>query len=138
MVVGASSGTDSIVKKTSVSILIADNSVKDRSAIKEILEYSCGKVRIIETDNGVDAVKLFMENKPELVIIDLNTPRANGIESLQAILKINKMARVILLATKGNMDFLSARKLGARDCIFKPLDRVVVNNIVSKILYQSW
>lgn len=138
MVVGASSGTNSLVKKISLSVLIADNSNEIRAEIKKILEYSCGKLKIIESDNGVDAVKLFMSNKPDLTILDLDTPRASGIEALQTILKLNNRARVILLAKKGKMDFLSARKLGARDCIFKPLDRVVVNNIVSKIMYQSW
>lgn len=138
MVVGASSGTDSLVKKNAVSVLIADSSPEIRSEIKKILEFSCGKLKIIEADNGVDAVKLYMANKPELTILDLNTPRATGVEALQAILKLNLKARVILLGQKGSMDFLSARKLGAREWISKPLDRVVVNNIVSKILYQSW
>lgn len=138
MVVGASSGTDSLVKKTSVSVLIADNSAEIRSEIKKILEFSCGKLKILETDNGVDAVKLYMANKPDLTILDLNTPRATGAEALQTILKVNIKARVILLGKKGSMDFLSARKLGAREWISKPLDRVVVNNIVSKIMCQSW
>ena len=86
----------------SVKILIVDDSEAIRIAIKEILDatpYSC---KYLESDNGYDAVKLFRDESPDIVFLDIYMPRVDGIQSLKAMLTLNKKAKIIMITAAAN------------------------------------
>ena len=120
-------------------VLIADDSEAIRIALKEILRQSKFEFKFTETDNGVDAVKIFQDEKPDIVIMDVYMPRANGVQALATILKLNKKAKIIMITAAAKSKIVQdSMKLGARDYILKPFDRYVVNSVVSKIMNQGW
>ena len=123
----------------SVKILIVDDSEAIRISIKETLDsthYSC---KYLEADNGYDAVKLFRDESPDIVFLDIYMPRVDGIQSLRAMLSLNKKAKVIMITAAANAKIVhEGIRLGARDYILKPFDRIALNNVMTKVMNQPW
>ena len=123
----------------SVKILIVDDSEAIRIAVKEILDATSYSCKYLECDNGYDAVKLFRDEKPDIVLLDIYMPRVDGIQSLKAILSLNKKAKVIMITAAANAKTVhEAVRLGARDYVLKPFDRIALNNVMTKVMNQSW
>ena len=91
--------------------------------------------KIIEASNGEEALKL-LEKKdelPDIILLDLNMPKINGIEFLDILKKdpILKNIPTIILTTSGNQKDLSeCYKIGIAGYILKPLK---YEDYVSKI-----
>lgn len=90
---------------------------------------------IIEANNGEEALKLLEEksNLPDIILLDLNMPKINGIEFLK-ILKADdtlKYIPTIILTTSNNQrDLLECYKIGIAGYVLKPLK---YEDYVSKI-----
>lgn len=68
-----------------MKIVIADDSELLRNSIKESLN-DLQNIKIVgEADNGIEAVKIIEEKKPDFVILDIRMPEMNGIEVLRRI-----------------------------------------------------
>ncbi|MFI5416678.1 MAG: response regulator, partial [Nitrososphaerales archaeon] len=67
----------------------------------------------------------------------VNMPKADGIQALRAILKINPAAKVIMVTSIEQKQIVQdAMKVGARDYIVKPFDRSNVVLVINKVLRQ--
>jgi two-component system, cell cycle sensor histidine kinase and response regulator CckA len=79
-------------------ILLADDEEMVRKAIRLILA-GCG-YQITEAVDGEDAVEKYTHTSPsfDLVLLDLDMPRLNGLDALERIRKHHSAARVILLS----------------------------------------
>ena len=91
--------------------------------------------KIIEANNGEEALKLLeqKDNLPDIILLDLNMPKINGIEFL-GILKndsVLKYIPTIILSTSNNQkDLLECYKTGVAGYVIKPLK---YEDYVSKI-----
>ncbi|SES22224.1 two-component system, chemotaxis family, response regulator CheY [Gracilibacillus ureilyticus] len=102
------------------TVLIADDSKFMRRWLKQIIEKHPYQV-IGEASNGLEAVMQFQKLRPDIILLDIIMPRANGLDALKKIIELNPNANVIIvssLATKSNV--MSALHLGAKDFIIKP------------------
>jgi two-component system, chemotaxis family, chemotaxis protein CheY len=121
------------------AILIADDSEAIRVLIKEAIATSGMKGKIFEADNGVDAVKLFKEFRPELVILDIFMPKADGLQALKAMLVLDKKVKIIITSSTDNQKLVSdGIKLGARGALLKPFDKQFVLHTIGNVLNQKW
>ncbi|OHD66348.1 MAG: hypothetical protein A2176_07655 [Spirochaetes bacterium RBG_13_51_14] len=88
--------------------------------------------QVIIAHNGKDAVKLFMQHKPILVLSDYKMPLMNGIELLKSIKSINKEIHVVLISGAADTKtIVEAMKEDAFDFILKPIDLINLLNIVT-------
>ena len=72
---------------------------------------------------GRDAIAKFKEKKPSLVFLDIKLPDIDGIEVLKKLKEINSETPVIMITAFRDAErVVSAFRLGAHDCIFKPFD----------------
>jgi len=82
--------------------------------------------KIIEANNGEDALKL-LENRdelPDIILLDLNMPKINGIEFLSILKKdpiLQYLPTIILTTSNNQKDLLECYKLGIAGYILKPL-----------------
>ena len=82
--------------------------------------------KIIEANNGEEALKLLKEkdNIPDIILLDLNMPKLNGIEFL-SILKNDEQLRyiptIILTTSNNRKDVLECYKIGVAGYVIKPL-----------------
>lgn len=115
------------------SILIVDDSPFSRRAIRNIIELNKVSTKIIEAGDGVEAVMKYKEHKPTLVTMDVLMPKADGIQALRAIKKLDPDAKVIMISSTGKSQIVQdAMRAGALDYILKPFDQGKMAVVISK------
>jgi len=77
-------------------IMIVDDDAHIQLALRQIVE-SAGH-RVIEASNGQDAIDLFEEFRPDLVITDVFMPHMDGIETIRVIRRMTPAARIIAIS----------------------------------------
>jgi len=118
-------------------ILIIDDASFMRSVLKDIIKSNGLATEIFEAGDGIEGVKAFSKVKPDLVTMDVTMPKADGIQALRAILKIDPTAKVIMITSVEEKHIVQdAIKLGARDYVVKPFDRSNVPLVINKVIRQ--
>ncbi|MDC7292257.1 response regulator [Butyrivibrio sp. DSM 10294] len=118
-------------------ILIVDDTTFMREMLKNALDPE--KYQIIgEALNGEQAVAQFKEKDPDLVILDINMPKKNGIDTLSEIMEVNPKANVIMCSDQkyDNMIMMALKK-GAKDFIIKPFTAADVLKAVTKVFGED-
>jgi two-component system, chemotaxis family, protein-glutamate methylesterase/glutaminase len=106
-----------------IKVLIADDSVIYRSQIRAALE-DVSRLEVVGVcSNGRVAIEKLTTGGADVLILDLEMPEMDGLETLKALSKLKNKCQVLLFssATKeGSVLTLEALKLGAADFITKP------------------
>lgn len=121
-----------------MKVLIVDDAMFLRKTLKDMLIRN--NITVIgEAVDGLDAVEKYKELKPELVTMDITMPGMGGMEALQAILKYDPNAKILMCSAMGRPDFqIESIKLGAKGFITKPFkEDQVVKEITSFIQNDS-
>ncbi|MBT3807252.1 MAG: response regulator transcription factor [Desulfobacula sp.] len=90
-----------------IKILIADDHSIAREGLKALLEKEKNMVVVAEAKNGREAVRLAIEAKPDIIIMDINMPELNGIEATRQIIAETPQAKVIALSMYSDRRYIS-------------------------------
>jgi two-component system chemotaxis response regulator CheY len=119
-------------------ILVVDDASFMRTVLKDIIKSNGLATEVLEAGDGVEGVKAYQTSKPNLVTMDVNMPRADGIQALRAIMKIDPTAKVVMVTSFEQKQIVQdAMKLGARDYIVKPFDKTTVGLVINKVMRQK-
>jgi DNA-binding NarL/FixJ family response regulator len=77
-----------------------------RQGLKTLLELEPGLKVIAEAGDGEQAVKLALEHRPDIILMDVQMPRMNGVEATGRITRAWPSARVIVLTTFDRDDYV--------------------------------
>ena len=81
---------------SAMSILIAEDNVAQRHYLREILEKEFpAHAPVVEAADGEETVKLALEHKPEVCILDIQMPKLSGVKAARAIWRDFPSARII-------------------------------------------
>ncbi|OQY06909.1 MAG: chemotaxis response regulator protein-glutamate methylesterase [Fusobacteriia bacterium 4572_132] len=123
-----------------IRVLIADDSALMRRSLKHLVESDI-RFEVIEVArDGEDAVNKVRELNPDVVTMDINMPKMDGLTALQIIIdeKICPVIVVSSLSQEGAVTTFEALELGAFECIGKPGGTVSKNiDKVKKELLES-
>ena len=101
-------------------VLIVDDESLIRMDLRDIIE-SCGHEVVAEGTNGVEAIKLCKEYKPDIVLMDVKMPELDGIEAARQI-GFHHEAPVVLLTSYSQQDLINkARESGVYGYLLKPV-----------------
>ena len=104
------------------NIMIADDSDAIRLVLKDILAIGNHTV-VAEAKNGEEAVNLFFQTSPELLLLDLAMPKKDGLTVLKEIIEKNPKARVVLITASDDQKIINqCLQIGASSYISKPFD----------------
>ena len=104
-------------------IIIADDETIQRMDLKDVLTRQ-GYLVIGEAGDGVSAVNLARELRPDLVIMDIRMPDMDGIAAAETLTQ-EKIAPVLLLTAFGDQPLVErAKEAGVVNYIVKPLSEV--------------
>lgn len=118
-------------------ILICDDSSFMRMLLKRIMTAHGHEV-VGEAGNGVEAVKLYKEHRPDITTMDITMPEMDGLQAVKLIHAENCLARIIMVTAIGQREIVTeALKEGATDFVVKPFEEAQVIKIVTKILNQD-
>jgi DNA-binding NarL/FixJ family response regulator len=95
-----------------VSVVVVDDQLPFRLAAKTVVNRTAGFELTGEAASGEDALSTVAELKPDLVLMDINMPGINGIETTRRLRADHPGIKVILLSTYSTNDLPS----DARDC----------------------
>lgn len=118
-------------------ILIADDTHFMREMLKNALDPE--KYHIIgEALDGQQAVEQYKEKQPDLLILDINMPKMNGIDALTEVMKYDPKANVIMCSDQKyeNMIVMAIKK-GAKDFVIKPFTAMDVIKAVNKVFGED-
>lgn len=111
-------------------IIIIDDEAAGRQLIREYLEDFPDMIVIGEANNGVDAIRLIREFKPDLIFLDIQMPGLNGFDVLT---RLDEMPLVIF-STAYDKYALKAFEVHALDYLLKPYTRDRFSIAVQKAL----
>ena len=101
------------------SILLVDDEAHIRKYVALILKQ-LGATKIVEATNGEEAISIFQQQKPDVVLLDISMPLMNGLETLKKLKAIDPESTVIMLTSMVNRQSIDeALALGAANYIRK-------------------
>lgn len=105
-------------------LLVVDDEVFIRMLLLQALEdLEDADVELLSAANGREGVRLALQEKPDLVFLDVMMPYLNGYEACRKIKESNPATYVILLTAKGQaLDKEEGKAAGADEFITKPFD----------------
>lgn len=117
-----------------INILIADDLQFIKLVLRDLLEKAGFRV-VGEASNGEEAIELFLDKRPDVVLMDITMPKMDGLTALKKILKIDPGAKIIMCSALGQQTLIvQALQMGAKDFIVKPFRPERVVNSIKKIL----
>ncbi len=117
-------------KNPTVRVLVVDDSFFIRKILSEILNAPGNNIIVLDTaQDGLEAVKKAKDLKPDVITLDIEMPRLNGIAALEKIMMENPTPVVMLSSHtgKGTEATLRALEIGAVDCVLKPSAKPLVD-----------
>ncbi|MGC8902184.1 MAG: protein-glutamate methylesterase/protein-glutamine glutaminase [Fervidobacterium sp.] len=105
-----------------IKVMIVDDSPFMRMILKDIIDQQPDMQVVAIAKDGMEAVELALKHKPDVVTMDVEMPKLNGIEALKEIMK-RSPTRVIMVSSlteEGAEITLLALELGAVDFVTKP------------------
>ncbi|MBQ3437118.1 MAG: response regulator [Fusobacterium sp.] len=117
-------------------LMVADDEPLIRRGIKQLIDLSSLRIKeIYEASNGEEALKVFEEFKPEIVLMDINMPKIDGLSVAKKIKAINPDTKIAIITGYNYFDYAqSAIKIGVEDYILKPISRKDVSEIIVKLV----
>ena len=122
-----------------IRVLIVDDSLFIRTILRDLLKGS-PDIEIVGTAvNGIDALDKVAKLQPDVITLDIEMPRMNGLETLEALRGTNPKPKVIVLSTltsrQADMTYRALR-LGADDFMLKPRDIANVRGIERELVQK--
>jgi len=113
------------MKESKINIIIVDNSREFCNVLNEYLSSQRDIVVTGIANDGVEALKLIQERKPDLVVIDIIMPYLDGLEVINRlkVMDMDPMPRIIVLSSLSqDKIILRAMALGVDNYVVKPFD----------------
>ncbi len=91
------------------TILIVDDHPALRVVLKLHLSQILGVAHVLEADNGQAAVEIVRQYAPDVVILDLDIPRINGLDVIPRLRAIQPNVRILVISGQDQSTFARAR-----------------------------
>lgn len=121
---------DNYSSNTNKTILIVDDNADLRFLLSKMLD----KYDTCEAENGQQAIQMFKERNPDLVLMDIKMPVMNGIQATREIKKINPDALIIGISAYSSFYGKDLLNESARALLSKPVRKTVLLELVAKYL----
>lgn len=111
--------------------------VDDDAGILSVLEIQLSDAgyRVIQARDGLEAIQLFREHRPDVVLSDMRMPYKDGQSLLESILQEDAEAMVIMMTAFASVEgAVDAMRTGAFDFIVKPFRESVVLAVIERAL----
>jgi two-component system NarL family response regulator len=120
MPASSDSGTGAPAGDRRIRVLIADDHPLIRLGLRSLIGGQPDMEVVADAADGVEAVRLFSEHRPDVTLMDLRMPGLEGPEAISAILRVDPQASIIVLTTyDGDEDIYRAVEAGARGYLLK-------------------
>jgi DNA-binding response OmpR family regulator len=120
-----------------MKILVVDDDPHILDALTVGLELQWPDCEVIAGRDGEEGLDLFFECEPNVVVLDVNMPRKNGFEVLQAIRQVSDVPVLMLTARGEEAAQVRGLELGADDYLVKPFSHLVLLARIRAVLRRA-
>lgn len=119
----------------SIKVMLADDHVLIREGIRQLLEFD-GTIEVIdEANDGIECLDKLVKSKPDVLLLDINMPKKNGIEVLEKIKKKNIQTKVLILTVHNEVEYLlKAVDIGVDGYILKDSESVELKKAINTVM----
>jgi two-component system chemotaxis response regulator CheB len=120
-----------------VKVLTVDDSVFMRTVIRDMLTKDSSIEVVGTASNGIDALEKIASLKPDVITLDIEMPKMNGLEVLRHLQTVKNRPKVLMLSSLTSKDAEAtheAIRLGADDFMLKPKDLPHVRDIGDELI----
>ncbi len=120
-----------------ITILVVEDFEDNRFMMRRLLEMS--GYRVVEAENGEEAVTRAGEEQPDLILMDLSLPLLDGLAATRRIRQNTKLRDVPVVAVSAHdtADFhAEALAAGCNEYVTKPIDFDQLEEVLSRLLGQ--
>ena len=108
------------VKKTVTAIVVDDDEMIRRAVRAALISLDCEVVG--ETYDGEEALELYSETKPDIVLLDIRMPKMDGLEVLTKLTEVDEDAYVVMMTFMDDDDLVEDCMIaGAKDYLRKDM-----------------
>ena len=117
-----------------IRIMLAEDHSMIRQGLRQLIELENDIKVVSEASNGEEAVSYFFIEQPDVVLMDINMPKLNGLQALEAIKQKSPDAKIIMLTIHQDREYLfKALQLGANGYVLKDADGTVLIEAIRKV-----
>lgn len=117
-----------------INVLIADDHSLLRQGIKQILELEKDIMVIAQASNGDEAVQYAIECKPDVILMDINMPKTNGLQAIKEIKQRNLDCKIIVLTIHEDREYLfKTLQMGAEGYVLKDAEPSVLIEAIRNV-----
>ena len=103
-----------------VKLMIADDHSMIREGLKQLLELGGEFEVIAEANDGEECLQITDNLKPDVLLLDINMPKKNGLEVLQELKNRNSKIKVLVLTVHNEVEYLmKAMEIGINGYLLK-------------------
>lgn len=122
------------------SILLVDDDLDDQKFFEEALKLVNKSICLYTAKDGIDAIEQLIVTTPDIILLDLNMPRMNGVEFLQELKASNRFRDipvVIYSSFLSTCDKVEVIGLGAKQFVRKPIAFGETVNTIRQLLEEN-
>jgi DNA-binding NarL/FixJ family response regulator len=119
---------------STITVIAVDDHPLIRAGLQAVISAESDIQLVGEAANGAEAVSLYRERRPDVVLMDLRMPVMDGVSAIKAIITEFPDARVIALTTyEGDEDIYRALSAGAKGYVVKDMLRTELLNAIRQV-----
>lgn len=90
-----------------IKVLLVDDHQIIRDGIRSLLSYAEGIEVVGECSDGLEAISCAVSEKPDVILMDINMPKINGIDATKTIITDNPDSKILVLTVHDELAYIS-------------------------------
>lgn len=119
----------------SIKVMLADDHILMREGIRQLLEFD-GTIEVVgEANDGEECLETLEKVKPDVLLLDINMPKKNGVEVLGEIKKKKMPVKVLILTVHNEIEYLlKAVDIGVDGYILKDSESAELKKAINAVM----
>lgn len=118
------------------TLLVVDDEPILIRGIRSFIDFEALSIStVLEASNGEEALQVFQEHRPDVVLADINMPKMNGLEFATAAKVLKPDVKIAMITGYDYFDYaVAALKTGVDDYVLKPVSKKDIQELLQKLI----